>query len=211
MSNSKIFSQTKPITHIQTLQNSLLNVFSMRKSKPGQRFPLMVNNKKMCFSLVQGECEFKRSTDSLLFGILKAPLLIGISDLVIDHENILIQAITPVEYMHLPLDDFLSHIDTYSLWKPLTHTLMYMSARSHDYTQLNTALSSYELICNYLRALIDEDFERRATIPAVQYIMDRTQLSRSGVLKTLSELNAGGYIVIKRGLLIKINKLPSKY
>ncbi|TDN64424.1 CRP-like cAMP-binding protein [Scandinavium goeteborgense] len=211
MNNSTKFNKTKPITHIQTLQNSMLNVFNMSKSKPGQRFPLRVNDKKMCFSLVQGECEFKRSTDSLLIGILKAPIIIGISDLVIDPENILIQAITPVEYMYLPLDDFLLHIETHNLWKPLTYNLMYLSARSHDYTQLNTALSSYELICNCLRTLIEEDFERRATLPAVQYIMERTQLSRSGIMKTLSELNSGGYIVIKRGLLIKINKLPSKY
>ncbi|CAI1709062.1 helix-turn-helix domain-containing protein [Serratia fonticola] len=211
MNNSKKLIEIKPIAHIQALQNSLLKSHGIRKGKLGQRFPLSVNDQKMCFSLVQGECEFKRRKDGLLFGMVKAPMIIGISKLVIEPDNIIIQATTPIEYMHLPLDDFLSHIETHNQWKPLTYILMYLSARSNEYTQLNTALSSYELICNCLYALIDEDFETRATVSAVQYIIERTQLSRSGIMKTLSELNTGGYIVIKRGLLIKINKLPSKY
>ncbi|CAI2065703.1 hypothetical protein FCH33_03845 [Serratia fonticola] len=211
MNNSKKFSETKPIAHIQLLQDSLLASLSIRKGKPGQRFPLILNGKRMCFSLIQGECEFKRNKDSLLFGIFKAPIIVGISKLVNDPANLVIQANTSIEYMHIPLEELLIHIEELNLWKPLSYTLMYLTARYDDYMQLNTALPNYELICNCLRALSDEDFETRATVSAVQYIIDRTQLSRSGIMKTLSELNLGGYIVIKKGLLIKINKLPEKY
>ncbi|MFV8866785.1 helix-turn-helix domain-containing protein [Serratia fonticola] len=211
MNNSKKFTETKPVTHIQTLQDSLSTVFSIRKGKAGQRFPLISKDKRMCLSLILGECEFKRSKDSLLIGIFKAPIIVGVSNLVHDPANLIIQASTSIEYMYLPLEDFLMHIEKLNLWKPLSYTLMYLTARYDDYMQSNTALSSYELICNCLCALSDEDFETRATVSALQYILVRTQLSRSGIMKTLSELNSGGYIVIKRGLLVKINKLPNKF
>lgn len=211
MNNSKKFTETKPVTHIQTLQDSLSTVFGICKGRVGQRFPLISNDKRMCFSLIQGECEFKRSKDSLLIGIFNAPIIVGVNNFVHDPANLIILANTPIEYMYLPLEDFLMHIEQLNLWKPLSYTLMYLTARYDDHMQSNTALSSYELICNCLRALNDEDFETRATVSAVQYILERTQLSRSGIMKTLSELNSGSYIVIKRGLLIKINKLPNKF
>ncbi|HEO9918192.1 TPA: helix-turn-helix domain-containing protein, partial [Enterobacter asburiae] len=43
------------------------------------------------------------------------------------------------------------------------------------------------------------------------YILEKTRLSRSRVMKILGDLRIGGYIEINRGILKKINKLPEKY
>jgi len=88
---------------------------------------------------------------------------------------------------------------------------MYMATRYQGYLQQNTLVPTYTLLCNYLRALLEEDFEVRASTTAEKYIKERTNLSRSIIMKTLGELNKGGYIIIKRGLLIKINHLPEKF
>jgi CRP-like cAMP-binding protein len=72
-------------------------------------------------------------------------------------------------------------------------------------------LTSYELICQQLVQLMNEDESYRRGITAERYIRDKTQLSRSGVMRILADLKAGGYVEMEEGRLIKINKLPAKY
>ncbi|MGL5389656.1 MAG: helix-turn-helix domain-containing protein [Serratia sp. (in: enterobacteria)] len=203
----------KPEEHIQTLIDSLLSVetVKVRKAKPGQSFQFVLQDQKMCFLLLQGGCDIKRNGDSLILHPMKAPGIAGISNFTPDPSNLKVQATTAIEYIYLPLEEFLRHVDEHGLWKSVAFSLMYLSSRFYEYMKSTTAIPNYEVIGNLLSALSEEDFETRATVSAVQYILDRTPLSRSGVMKTLAALNAGGYIVIKRGLLIKMNKLPEKY
>ncbi len=51
----------------------------------------------------------------------------------------------------------------------------------------------------------------RQTINTCDYIQEKTHISRSRVMKILSDLKIGNYIEIERGVLIKINKLPKTY
>ncbi|EOC5256349.1 helix-turn-helix domain-containing protein [Enterobacter asburiae] len=62
-----------------------------------------------------------------------------------------------------------------------------------------------------LIALMNEDEALSAYINVSDYILEKTRLSRSHVIKILGDLRIGGYIEINRGILIKINKLPEKY
>jgi len=71
--------------------------------------------------------------------------------------------------------------------------------------------TAYELIRKHLLELMDEDESFRERITAERYIRDKTQLSRSGVMRILADLKAGGYVEMEEGRLIKINKLPTKY
>ncbi|WMY73812.1 helix-turn-helix domain-containing protein [Buttiauxella selenatireducens] len=128
-----------------------------------------------------------------------------------DPSNVIIQSTTPIEYLYLPLDVILEHVDEHDLWKSISYFLMHVTYRFNEYVKTNSGISTYQLICNLLMALNEEDFETRATVSAAKYILDRTPMSRCGVMKMLSSLNKGGYIVIKRGLLIRINKLPEQY
>jgi len=46
----------------------------------------------------------------------------------------------------------------------------------------------------------------------VEYLIrDKTRLSHSGVLNILAGLKAGGYIVLDKGVLKEVKKLPEKY
>jgi CRP-like cAMP-binding protein len=48
-------------------------------------------------------------------------------------------------------------------------------------------------------------------VTAERYIREKTQLSRSGVMRILADLKTGGFIEMEEGRLIKINKLPARY
>ncbi|HGM5490609.1 TPA: helix-turn-helix domain-containing protein [Serratia fonticola] len=204
---------SKPVAFMQTLIDSIrsLTTFPVRKAKPGQSFQVLLQGKRMCFLLVQGECIIKRNSDSLILHAMIAPSIAGLSNFTPAPSHLKVQATTAIEYIYIPLDEFYHHVDEHDLWKAVAYSLMHISSRFSEYVKSTSAIPNYELICNLLSALSEEDFETRATVSAVQYILDRTSLSRSGIMKTLAALNAGGYILIKRGLLIKINKLPEKY
>lgn len=211
MEKLSLLKALKPIAHIKILQESIAGDCKKSKAKPGQRFQLILNGKKMCFLLLQGKCDVKLHGNSMIMGSMEYPSMIGVNELMPDPSNVVVQATTNIEYIYIPLDDMLLHVDKYDLWKSLSYLLMYVSSRFNEYLKTNSGISTYELICNLLKALSNEDFETRATVSAARYILDRTSMSRSGVMKVLSNLNRGGYIVIKRGLLIQINNLPAMY
>jgi hypothetical protein len=208
MQNTEI---TKPVDHIQVLIDSFLQEHRINNAKEGQKFPLVLREKRMCLFLVQGRCNIKRVGDSMIISRTEAPSIIGLNDLGPDSPNVVIQANSDIKYFQMTREDALRHVEEHHLWKPLAFVLMFISARFNDYLKDHVAIPTYNLICNLLQKLNEEDFETKATVSAAKYILDRTSLSRSGVMKVLSELSKGGYITISRGLLIRINHLPERY
>lgn len=202
---------TKPVDHIQLLIDSFLPEHRLNSAKEGIKFPLVLREKRMCFFLVQGVCNIKRVGDAMIIYRTKAPSIIGLNDLGPDSSEVIIQANSNIKYFQIAREEALLHVEEHHLWKPVAFVLMHISARFNDYLKDYVAIPTYNLICNLLQKLNDEDFETRATISAAKYILDRTSLSRSGVMKVLSELSKGGHITISRGLLIRINHLPEKY
>ncbi|WP_235426146.1 helix-turn-helix domain-containing protein [Citrobacter braakii] len=51
----------------------------------------------------------------------------------------------------------------------------------------------------------------RNNVSIVSYILSRTFLSRSSIMKILAQLKTGNYIETEKGLLRAINNIPSKY
>jgi hypothetical protein len=80
-----------------------------------------------------------------------------------------------------------------------------------DHCTKISALSSYEIICYQLYELMDETEEVRNNVSIVSYILSRTFLSRSSIMKILAQLKTGNYIETEKGLLRAINNIPSKY
>jgi len=56
-----------------------------------------------------------------------------------------------------------------------------------------------------------ETEEVRNNITVVSYVMNRTFLSRSTIMKILAQLKTGGYIAMEKGILKTINRIPSRY
>jgi DNA-binding IscR family transcriptional regulator len=75
----------------------------------------------------------------------------------------------------------------------------------------SAGLTTYELIRQSLMTLMAKKETLRQTINTCDYIQEKTHISRSRVMKILSDLKIGNYIEIERGVLIKINKLPKTY
>jgi CRP-like cAMP-binding protein len=97
------------------------------------------------------------------------------------------------------------------LWGLLSRQLMFVYSRLYNNVMPQGAPTAYEMIRQQLIKLMEEDESYRSSVTAERYIREKTQLSRSGVMRILADLKTGGFIEMEEGRLIKINKLPAKY
>ena len=208
---NKVSVGTKYMGRVQELLKTLQVFTGIKNGKESQRFNLDKDGKRMCFMLYSGTCIVKRSVDSLVLSTITAPCIVGLHDIYHDKSGVLVTAVSDIQYGMATVEDLFHYADLHNLWKDISYMLMLSTTRFSEYQQETVGISNYELICNLLTSLNNENFEIRATTSALEYIQGRSSLSRSGIMKTLALLRDGGYIVIKKGLLIKINMLPKKF
>lgn len=111
----------------------------------------------------------------------------------------------------LALASFNQIIANDNLWEHFARLLMYSASRVYEHCAMISQLSAYDIICTQLVELMQEPESIREHTTAANYIKSRTWLSRSGIMRILSELRTGGYITMQRGVLQEINHLPLKY
>lgn len=208
---NKVITSTKPFNQIQELFSSLKNIAGVKNGRDSQRFHLDKDGLRRCFLLYSGTCVVKRNIDSLVLSTITGPSIVGLHDFFHAKSEVQICAMSDIQYGMPVVDELLNHVEDHHLWKGMSYMLMLSATRFIEYQQETVGVSNYELICNLLNSLNNESFEIRATTTALEYIKERSLLSRSGIMKTLASLRTGGYIVIKKGLLIKINVLPKRF
>ncbi|MFP2240971.1 helix-turn-helix domain-containing protein [Pseudescherichia vulneris] len=111
----------------------------------------------------------------------------------------------------VPIENFLRCADEFELWhdisRILAHRLMVMSARESEivgvdsYTTVRALLSELWMYPEYYRNQINVE----------KFIHRRSGLSRSQIMRLLSDLKKGGYLDIAMGKLINVGKLPRSY
>lgn len=208
---NKVLEAKGQLFEIENIFSVIQCHFPLKRGIAKQRFTLDPDDKRMCLILYNGRCTIKRTNDSLVVSTIHAPNIVGLQDIFHSKPDVQIIATTEIEYRLVSVEEFFTYVESEHLWKNLCYFLMLSTTRFSEYQRENVGISNYELICNLLKSLSLEDFEVRATTTALDYIQERCLLSRSGIMKTLATLKAGGYINIKNGLLININSLPRKF
>lgn len=211
MKNSMPVFELKPLEHICALLDQIRKAVPSVKASAKERIRLLRDGQPLCFLLYKGAGVLSRDEDSLVISTITSPNIFGINKLLPPEINVTFVATTDIEYIKMSQEEFYDFVKKNDAWEHVSYVQMYLASKLYEHQRLSAGLSTYKQICNLLYALINEDFETRAMTPASVYIQERTFLSRSGIMKILSDLKAGGYIVIKRGVLIKINKLPESY
>ena len=111
----------------------------------------------------------------------------------------------------LTVAEMQQHISDNGLWEIAAQHMIVVTNKLYSYSKQMSAPTAYEVIRNQLRELSHEPASLRENVTIERYIRDKTHLSRSSIMKILSELKTGGYIVIKDGRLCEIKHLPAKY
>jgi len=102
-------------------------------------------------------------------------------------------------------------VEEKQVWDLLDKHVMFVTNKLFIYNEMLTAPTSFDILRYQLLMLIQETDEIRASTAAYQYILDRTRLSRSSIMKMLAELKKGNYIQLENGKLIAIHHLPNRF
>ncbi|WP_313079585.1 helix-turn-helix domain-containing protein [Atlantibacter sp.] len=111
----------------------------------------------------------------------------------------------------IPQEEVFHRIEDRGLWEVFARHMMVQTNKLYLYSGQLSAPTSYELVRKQLIELINEPESLRNSISVERYIRDKVHLSRTCVMKILSDLKTGGYIVIEVGRLREIKHLPLKY
>lgn len=201
--------------------NTILSYFPVSQPyllESGQTLPIRPRNesspRKIYFLLdgamisSVGEDEKKQN-----LGIVMSPSIIGLGQLAPSGAIAQYEAIAPCMVDSISVNDFIKVIEEKQLWPDVINVMVTIINTLTARTATSGLQSAYEIIRSYIIYMDSENacaIKKRYTV--VKYMQTFSRLSRSIILKILSELKAGGFIEMEKGKLIRINRnLPDRF
>lgn len=178
-----------------------------------QKLPDYASSEPHVLIVCKGGINIFRKSDSLLLGTSAAPALFGLQQSFFKFNTFSCISKTGNELKIIPLDLAISLIEKHQLWRDVMAYQGYIHDQQSYRDMVFVQNSTYEVICMLLIELERISLEQRSKIGVATYILERSLIARSGVMKILSALRTGGYIDMEKGKLIRINceKFPDKF
>ncbi|ENE1421904.1 helix-turn-helix domain-containing protein [Salmonella enterica] len=192
------------------LVEALKPASEIRNIVPRSNLSLSINNVLYCYLLLKGNFGVFRKSDNRLLTIAYSPAIVGIAGLLTGKTDVYLKAFTSATIGKISLDAVELSIETQDLWKYLALHMIQLSDKIFISGMQLSATTAFEMVCLQLKELMNENNRIRESITAERYIRDKTNLSRSRIMKILSGLRSGGYIEIQRGILVAMSELPSQ-
>lgn len=208
--NLVVFLKDKNI-YSEELVEKLSPFVNFETHPVGKVFHFGIEGQRYCYLLRSGVVTLSHGADNVLLALINAPVLLGAGTLLGQEMNLTITTHQPSEIAILTMDEISSLLSREALWETFSKQMQVSINKLMIATSRLTLTDSYALLCAQLIELMSEPESFREGITAERYIRSKTRLSRSGVMKILSDLKAGGYILLEDGVLKKLNKLPAKY
>lgn len=214
---------TKPQFAIDRIIERLCHHVDKVVLSPGDTYVLSQSNKKSGIVLLaSGAARFyakkiNSTENAMLFGVAFSPNILGLIGGYSDFYGV---KYTPFHYIEaetscvayvLSAEEFAGLVDKYELWHDVSRILAYrllvLIARKVELE----GCDAYKKIRSLLFELWAYPHEVREGINVFTFIRSRTLISRSQILKILSELRSGNYIEMNKGRLSSLNRLPRSY
>lgn len=161
--------------------------------------------------IVSGEVEFRRESDELCLFTLQGQCIFGLSSIIYHSSHMygLVRSNTVVR--SIPKDAFSQLMTEKGLWPELTKVLAWYICMLSKRDDVLVARSAYSVVREFLLEINELIVHHQRDINVYDYIQEYTSLARSTIIKILSELKKGQYIVVEKGRLLNITNLPEKY
>lgn len=204
-------SLNQPSPYAAELIDKLAQWIQPERYKKDWRLPHDIDEGARCYVLIEGSVSVHRRSDELVLTTIQSPTVIGLGTNLPEVNSVFLKTLTECTIGVLPREQVMAIVEEHNLWKPLANHLMVILNKLYVTNRQLIGTSAYETIRIQLLLLMNEPDDYREAKFVAQYIREKTLLSRSGIMKILSQLRQGGYIEIENGILKKVNKLPAKY
>ncbi len=212
-------------------ENNLSDILSRRPVQAYQRLLSVLEDKGHVFSLAPGESAEKsmvaesniwlitrgvfavvRESDASWLGTASAPFVLGLSGLFSAHAgNYSLMAQNSCQGISVERDVFFQCMEQHQLWQDVAHIQAWLLELLLFRDSWISSGDAYQMIRRQLLNLMKLPYDIRITTPVESYIRNHTSLSRSSVFRILSQLRKGKFVLIKKGKLINVARLPEKY
>ncbi|MEJ5074150.1 helix-turn-helix domain-containing protein [Enterobacter ludwigii] len=165
--------------------------------------------KPYIYLCIEGEVSVLRISDGLLLGSTSERHVLGFTEMFCPIRSNLIRAETKCTMIRVDARLAIGEIERLSLWRAVaelaTYHTTYMVYRDMQIVNQRTP----PVVHQYLQELDQLPEERKYRVNILNYIQERTGLSRSSILNVVSSLKKKKYIDYERGgYQLKINNLP---
>lgn len=161
--------------------------------------------------VISGEVELRRTSDELNVFVVSRPSLLGITNLYYKSEHIYGVVRSNAVVRSIKKEDFLRVIAEQGLWPELSKILSWHICIMSKRDDILVARSAYSVVREFLLEINDLINLYNRDVNIYDYIQEYTNLARSTIIKILSDLKKGDYIVVEKGKLVTINALPERY
>ncbi|WMU74342.1 helix-turn-helix domain-containing protein [Enterobacter bugandensis] len=161
--------------------------------------------------IVSGEVEFRRESDELCMFTVTGQCVFGLSAIFFQSAHMygLVRANTVVR--SIKKEDFAQLMTEKNLWPELTKVLSWYICLLSKRDDVLVARSAYSVVREFLYEINELIVHQQRDINIYDYIQEYTNLARSTIIKILSDLKKGQYIVVEKGRLLNLTTLPEKY
>ena len=161
--------------------------------------------------IVSGEVEFRRESDELCMFTTQGACVFGLSSMYYSSTHMygLVRANTVVR--SIKKETFVQMLTEHNLWPQLTKVLSWYVCMLSKRDDVLVARSAYAVVREFLYEINDLIVHHQRDINIYDYIQEYTNLARSTIIKILSDLKKGQYIVVEKGRLLNLTALPEKY
>lgn len=176
------------------------------------RYTIGATQKPVCYFVRKGAVSMYRQPGDILVELFDAPTLRGAIPLPPGTESIYtIKVIVPSEIAIIAREELFELLHRHRLWELFARHQLAINSIGIEKIFKLTAPTTYNIVRYQLYELINMPEEVRDNILAETYIRSKTRISRSGIMRILSDLKDGGYIVIVKGILKEVHNLPENY
>ena len=161
--------------------------------------------------IVSGDMEFRRESDELCMFSLQGQCIFGLSSIYYNSSHMygLVRSNTVVR--SIDKEEFMALMTDKNLWPQLTKVLSWYICMLSKRDDVLVARSAYSVVREFLLEINELIVHHQRDINVYDYIQEYTNLARSTIIKILSDLKKGQYIVVEKGRLLNLTTLPEKY
>lgn len=179
-----------------------------------KRLSLKSNNKKVVYILKSGYLSYRFAANHLVASYVYSHMIIGLGEIFSHNTSDLGYFLTESNAELIMVDEYII-LDALradvNLWNDIAYILSYVTKKLVARDINLGARNAYQLVRALLLDLFSQPIEIRNCVTVVNYILERSLLSKSSVMGIIAQLKRGGYVTTDRGILVTLNTLPEHY